>query len=94
MCYSDSADSDAATFNVNDATAAINTYCSKHKGDKVPLPLNGIDDTVPNGGDKSTSIVLRAMLNTEPPCQNLQDAGKWNFHDCQNNLIRAMNDCK
>ena len=94
MCYSDLGDSNAVTFNMKDGTAAINTYCSKHKGDKIPPPSNGIYDTVPNGGDKSTSIALRAMLDTEAPCQNFKNAGKWNVYDCQSNLLRLMNDCK
>jgi len=93
-CYSDAPPPDAAIFNVDDANAAIDTYCSKHKGDTVPLPPDAIEDTVPNGGDKSTSIVLRATVNTEPACQKFKDAGKWNFYDCQNNMASSINSCK
>ena len=93
-CYSDNPPPNAATFKVNDANAAIDTYCSKHKSDTVPLPPDGIEATVPNGGDISTSIVLRATVNTETTCQKFKDAGTWNFYDCQDNMASAMNDCK
>ncbi len=91
-CYSDSEKPDQATFAVSDANAAIKTYCLKHQNDKVSID-DGILDQVPNGAT-SSSLILRASLDTELPCQSFPNLGQWNFFDCSRNFASAMNDCK
>ena len=91
--YSDSEQPDQTTFAVADADAAIQAYCLKHQNDKVTVG-DGILDQVPNGADASTSLVLRASLDTDPSCQNFSNLGQWNYFDCSTNLDSAMNDCK
>ena len=91
-CYSESPDNQVK-FSLDTANVAIDTYCKKHKSETVGVG-DGILDKVPNGNDPTTSLVLRASLDTEPPCQNYPNLGKWNFYDCQSNMASAINDCK
>ena len=93
-CYSDNGNSDAVNFNVDDGTAAIKKFCTKHKSDTVPNAPNKIVEKYPNGSDRSTSILLEAMLDTEASCQNIQTPGNWNFFDCQNFFLTDMHGCK
>lgn len=93
QCYSDSPSSDQATFALDAGDGAIHDFCLKHKGDTVVVG-DGILDTVPNGGDKSSGLILRASLDTTPPCQNYPNIGQWNFFDCVGEFGRAMNDCR
>ena len=91
--YPDSKEPDQAMFSIDDADAAIKTYCLKHQNDKVTID-DGVLDQVPNGAGSSTSLILRASLETEPSCQNFPNLGQWNFFDCSKNLTSAMNDYK
>ena len=91
-CYSGSNPPPGATFNLDDANAAIKTFCSNHKHDTLSLP--GIEDTVPNGGDQSSSLVLKASIDAEPACLNVDINAHFNFFDCQENMGKSVNDCK
>ncbi|KAL8664084.1 MAG: hypothetical protein Q9202_003376 [Teloschistes flavicans] len=92
-CQSDGGDPNGATFTLSDANAAVRTFCLKHKGETVKVGDGDILDQMPNGGDASSAIIVRASVDTEPPCQNFKDIGQMNFFDCSDNLQRAMNDC-
>ena len=96
-CFPDSKEPDHAMFSIDNADAAIKTYCLKHQNDKVTIH-DGILNQVPNGAGSSTSLILRASLETEPSCQKFPNLGQWNgqwnFFDCSKNLTSAMNDYK
>ncbi|KAL9076291.1 MAG: hypothetical protein Q9161_001007 [Pseudevernia consocians] len=64
-CYPDSKEPDHAMFSIDNADAAIKTYCLKHQNDKITID-DGVVDQVPNGAGSSTSLILRASLETEP----------------------------
>lgn len=94
QCVSDAPDPDEVTFTVSNAEKAIKDYCLKHKDEIVKVGDGDIVDTVPNGDDKKSALILQAQLNMEPVCQKYPNSGKWNFFDCEFNFKSAMNDCE
>lgn len=93
-CYSDAPpDNNGVTFQVDDTNKAIHDYCAKHKTDTIGGG-DGIIDTVPNGGDASSSLELRASLANDQTCIDYPNKGAMNFFDCTDNFGAAMNNCK
>lgn len=82
-----------AKHTVNDGDAAIKNLCLKHQDETVGID-DGILESVPNGDGKSSTIFLRASLDTESPCQKFANLGKRNVFDCSNGLADLMNDCE
>lgn len=93
-CNSNAPDSDLNSFTLANGYKAINDFCDSHKGQTVGTGSSSIADRLPNGDDKSTSIVMSLNRDTTPACESTQNPGVWSVQECVDNLKSAMNECE